>query len=140
YLDDGSKIIIRIEDEAGDVMSYVRYMDDGGGKVGKVVEGAGKPLYDIEGNYTGGRASNELDSLAKDPAHTGSNRPIDIEKGIHERTVGLNVEESGKIKGPIVRDPSGKAEFFDANGQAWDVKSFNSNFKPKKGGYTLERV
>ncbi|WOO37829.1 hypothetical protein R2R35_04835 [Anaerocolumna sp. AGMB13020] len=101
-------------------------------------EGTGKTLYDIEGNYTGGRASTELDSLAKDPAHTGSNRPIDIEKGIHERTVGLNVEESGKIKGPIVRDPSGKAEFFDANGQAWDVKSFNSNFKPKKGGYTLE--
>ena len=51
--------------------------------------------------------------------------------------VGLGAEESGKIKGPITRDPSGKAEFIDANGQAWDVKSFNSNYKPKQGGFTL---
>lgn len=77
--------------------------------------------------------------MANDSAHVGSKRQIDIEKGIHERRVGLDLEKSGKIEGPIVRDPSGKAEFFDANGQAWDVKSFNSNFKPKKGGYILQK-
>lgn len=49
------------------------------------------------------------------------------------------MDERGKLKGPIIRDPSSKSEFFDANGQAWDVKSFNSNFKPKKGGYTLKK-
>ena len=56
---------------------------------------------------------------------------------MHEREVGLGLEESGKVNGPITRDPSGKAEFIDANGQAWDVKSFNSNYKPSKSGYTL---
>ncbi|WP_207706007.1 hypothetical protein, partial [Clostridium sp. HBUAS56010] len=53
YLDDGSKIIIRIEDEAGDVMSYVRYMDDEGRKIGKVVEGTGKPFQTIKNRYPG---------------------------------------------------------------------------------------
>lgn len=62
-----------------------------------------------------------------------------IDKGMHEREVGLGVEEAGKIAGPITRDSSGKAEFLDANGQAWGVKSFNSNYKPKQGGYTLQK-
>lgn len=94
-------------------------------------------LYDGNGNYTGGRSQAELDELVNDPAHSGSTRQADIDKGLHEREVGLGLEESGKVKGPITRDPSGKAEFIDANGQAWDVKSFNSNYKPSKGGYTL---
>ncbi len=55
---------------------------------------------------------------------------------LYNRDVNRTLELGIDIR-PIVRDPSGKA-FFDANGQAWDVKSFNSNFKPKKGGYTLE--
>lgn len=96
-------------------------------------------MYDLDGNYTGGRTKAELDALAADPAHAGSKRQIDIDKGLHEQKVGLGVEESGKIKGPLTRDPSGKSEFFDADGQAWDVKSFNSNYKPKKGGYTLQK-
>lgn len=70
---------------------------------------------------------------------SGSTRPDDINQGLHERKVGLDLEKSGKVKGPITRDPTGKAEFYDANGQAWDVKSFNSNYKPSKGGYTLEK-
>ena len=95
-------------------------------------------MYDVNGNYTGGRTKAELDALADDPAHMGSRRQIDIDKGVHEQKVGLGVEESGKIKGPIIRDPSGKAEFFDADGQAWDVKSFNSKYKPRQGGFTLQ--
>ena len=34
----------------------------------------------------------------------------------------------------------GKAEFIDGNGQAWDVKSFNSNYKPNKGGFRLDKA
>jgi hypothetical protein len=42
------------------------------------------------------------------------------------------------LKGPIKRDPSGAAEFIDAQGTSWDVKRFNSNVPPKKGGYELK--
>ena len=94
-------------------------------------------MYDADGNYTGGRSSEELDSLADDPEHRGSKRDSDIKKGRHERYVGLSLEESGKLAGPIVRDTSGAAEFFDANGQAWDVKSFNSHYPSSSGGYSL---
>lgn len=101
-------------------------------------EGSGK-LYDDIGNYTGGRNKAELDSLAHDPAHAGSTRQYDIDQGLLEQKVGLSLEERGKVAGPLTRDPSGAAEFFDKNGQAWDVKSFNSNYKPSKGGYTLQK-
>lgn len=60
----------------------------------------------------------------EDPAHSGSTRPIDIEKGQHEARVGLELEERGDLKN-ITRDATVKAEFIDGNGQAWDVKSFN---------------
>lgn len=92
------------------------------------------------GKYTGGRTEQELESLALDPAHSGSNRPIDIEKGQHEARVGLELEERGELKN-IVRDSTGKAEFIDGNGhQPWDVKSFNSNYKPNKGGFRLDKA
>ncbi|WP_297429687.1 hypothetical protein [Clostridium sp.] len=92
-----------------------------------------------ENSYTGGRSNEEIQSLADDPAHKGANRIIDIQKGMHEAEVGLDLERTGKLK-DIVRDPTGKAEFFEdgGSGQKWDVKSFNSNFSPKKGGSTLD--
>nr|WP_294495338.1 hypothetical protein [uncultured Anaerosporobacter sp.] len=102
-------------------------------------KGSGKSLYDSNGNYTGGRNQAELDTLARDPAHAGSTRQYDIDQGILEQKIGLSLEESGKVPGPLTRDPSGAAEFFDSTGQAWDVKSFNSNYKPSKGGYTLQK-
>jgi hypothetical protein len=76
-----------------------------------------------------------LNELAKDPAHGGKISP----KSLQEAEAGLSSEESGKIPGPIQRDPSGAAEFIDGNGQAWDVKGFNSNFPPEKGGFDLAR-
>ena len=94
-----------------------------------------KKLYDANGNYTGGRTQEELDSLANDPSR-GSVRPDDIAQGAHERKIGLELEERGELSG-IVRDTSGDAEFIESNGQAWDIKSFNSNYSPRKGGYTL---
>jgi len=90
-------------------------------------------------NYTGGRTQEELANLAKDPAHGDSIRPIDIEKGKHEAEIGLDLEQKGLLK-KIVRDPSGKSEFIDEKGQLWDIKSFNSNYKPKKGGYRLDKA
>lgn len=44
-------------------------------------------------------------------------------------------QEEGR---PVAGD-AGASEFFDVDGQAWDVKSFNSNYKPNKGGYTLQK-
>ena len=37
--------------------------------------------------------------FAEDPAHMGSKRQADIDKGLHERKVGLGVEESGLLAG-----------------------------------------
>lgn len=140
YLEDLRKTLDIVEESGVKIHKAEGLGDelDGIGK-GKVLEDKNKLLYDANGKYTGGRSLSELEALADDPAHAGSKREIDIKKGIHEREVGLGVEENGKIIGPIIRDPSGQAEFFDGNGQAWDVKSFNSNYKPKKGGYTLQK-
>lgn len=76
-----------------------------------------------------------LQELAKDPAHGGKITA----KGLHEAEVGLSLEEKGRLPGPIKRDPTGEAEFIDANGGRWDVKSFNSHYPPRKGGFSLNR-
>lgn len=73
-----------------------------------------------------------LEELAKDPSHNGK---IDA-KSRREAEVGMELEDSGQLKGPITRDPTGAAEFIDANGQKWDIKAFNSAFAPK--GYNLD--
>ncbi|OME24219.1 hypothetical protein BSK47_03175, partial [Paenibacillus odorifer] len=124
---------------------YINEMNGFGDVKGGKIEGTGKgqtdhrlvDQFDEAENFIGKRTQSEIDALAHDPAHAGSTRQIDIEKGKHEARVGLELEEMKKLDGPIARDPSGKAEFIDAKGQAWDVKSFNSNYPPKKGGYKL---
>ncbi|URZ04232.1 hypothetical protein [Clostridium felsineum] len=92
-------------------------------------------------SYTGGRSNQEIQSLGKDPAHVGTNREIDINKAMHEGEVGLDLEGKKKLN-DIVRDPTGKSEFVEngGSGTKWDVKSFNSNFKPKQGGFKLENA
>ena len=60
-------------------------------------------------------------------------------KSIREREVGLGAEFSGLVPGPIRRDPSGAAEFIDADGQAWDVKGFRSDMPATSGGFDLTR-
>jgi len=40
----------------------------------------------------------------------------------------------GQLAGPIIRDPSGNAEFIDRKGKLWDVKQFHS----EKGRFNLE--
>ena len=79
------------------------------------------------------RTQEELDALAADPSHAGAVR----EQGKREREIGLGAEEAGLVPGPIIRDPTGAAEFIDANGQAWDVKGFRSGFPENVGGFDL---
>lgn len=74
-----------------------------------------------------------LDELARDPAHGGNITP----NSRQEAMIGLDLEESRQLPGPIRRDPTGGAEFVDADGQDWDVKGFNSSFPPNRGGYDL---
>jgi WXG100 family type VII secretion target len=73
--------------------------------------------------------------LATDPAHGG----VISEKTLRESGVGLALEGRRQLPGPITRYPTPAAEFTDATGQAWDVKTFNSNFPPRKGGFELEK-
>jgi hypothetical protein len=48
------------------------------------------------------------------------------------------MEESGAIRGPVERDPTGDYEFLRPGGQRpVDIKSFRSDFPPGKGGYEL---
>lgn len=79
------------------------------------------------------RSPAELDSLAKDPAHGNKLEA----KGVHERKAALELEDQGELQGPVTRDPSGAAEFIDSTGKKWDMKSFDSRFPPKKGGFEL---
>lgn len=70
-----------------------------------------------------------LDELSGDPAHGGKTTA----GSEREAEVGLSLEETGALDGPIERDPSGSAEFIDAEGQKWDVKGFQT--RSGKGGY-----
>ncbi len=90
-------------------------------------EDAGPNIVNID------RTQEELDALASDPAHGGRVG----KKSVQEREVGLGAEASGLMPGPIIRYPTGAAEFIDSNGQAWDVKGFRSDFPPEKGGFDL---
>lgn len=81
------------------------------------------------------RSPEELDALASDPAHGGRING----KTMREREVGIGAEARGLVSGPILRDPTGAAEFIDSDGQAWDVKGFRSDFPPKAGGFDLAR-
>ncbi|OMF94232.1 hypothetical protein [Paenibacillus sp. FSL R7-0337] len=92
--------------------------------------------YGDKGTYHA-RTLDEYEDLARDPDH---NSNIDDKTRI-ERQAGLELEVRGELMGPIVRDPvTGRGEFIDGNGQVWDVKGFNSNYPPKKGGFRLDKA
>ncbi|WP_127111685.1 hypothetical protein [Shimia sediminis] len=105
--------------------------DDPGGNIisTPVQEEAGPNIVATE------RSAEEFEALAADPARGG----VINEKGEQERRIGLGAEQDGLLPGPIVRDPSGGAEFIDADGQAWDVKGFRSDFPAKTGGFDVEK-
>ncbi|MGY3779368.1 hypothetical protein [Isobaculum melis] len=67
------------------------------------------------------RTAIELEKLATDPA-IGFRI---TEKTKAEREVGLALEALGEVQ-DISREPSGKADFIDSEGQKWDVKAYQS--------------
>lgn len=88
-----------------------------GGENGYETPKPGTPEYD-----------RRVEELAADPAHNGKISA----KSRREAEVGLEAEGQGKVPGPIRRaeldntDPAfqkDQGEFFDANGDNWDVKS-----------------
>ncbi|WP_341281078.1 hypothetical protein [Paenibacillus sp. FSL H8-0537] len=92
--------------------------------------------YGDKGTYHA-RTPDDYEDLARDPDH---NFNIDDKTRI-ERQAGIELEVRGELTGPIIRDPvKGRGEFIDRNGQVWDVKGFNSNYPPKKGGFRLDRA
>ena len=101
-------------------------------------------LYDVNGNYTGGRTRAELDALEYDPAKkavtTGSKK---------EARIGLDLEEKGII-GHLERSAAPEAEFIDlTTGKKYDVKSFESTpigadglpiTSPRKGAFKVQNA
>ena len=77
-----------------------------------------------------------VEALAKDPAHNGRISA----KSMREAEVGFALEQSGKLKGPIRRDPRPDGgDFIDADGKVWNIKAFDSRWPPRKGGFNLRR-
>ncbi len=77
-----------------------------------------------------------IEELAKDPAHDGKISP----KSMREAEIGIALEQSGKLKSPIQRDPRPDGgDFVDADDKVWDVKTFDSRWPPSKGGFKLDR-
>lgn len=75
--------------------------------------------------------SRRIEEFAQDPAHNGKVSP----KSIREAEVAVALEESGKLKTPIRRDPRPEGgDFIDAEGKVWDVKAFDARWPPQKGG------
>ncbi len=118
---------------AGEAGSTVAHAAEEVADADKTV-GAGKTAAHGTEAARFGRTEAEYESLAKDPAHGGK---IDA-KSEQERRVGLELEERKAVPATITRDPTGAAEFIDGAGQKWDVKGFNSNFKPSKGGFDVQ--
>ncbi|MGO1973428.1 MAG: hypothetical protein ACTH2Q_10770 [Propionibacteriaceae bacterium] len=92
-------------------------------------DGRDGPETDAERDQREQAREARLDQLSGDPAHGGKTTP----GSEREAEVGLSLEETGALDGPITRDPSGSAEFIDDNGQKWDVKGFQT--RSGKGGY-----
>ncbi len=73
-----------------------------------------------------------LEELSKDPAKGDKITPASQ----REAEVALQLEENEHLASPIVRDPSGNAEFIDGEGTSWDVKQFHS----EQGRFNLEKA
>ena len=71
--------------------------------------------------------------LASDPDHAGAIKPTTRA----EAMAGLEAERQGHIKSPIERGPRG-IEFYDGNGNAWDVKAPPSAKPGKRNFFNAE--
>ncbi len=75
-----------------------------------------------------------LDELARDPASGGT---VDADS-LREAEVGVLLDQRGDLPGPLRRDASGAGEFFDANGELWDIKAFRSTRPDGSPNFVLE--
>ena len=92
---------------------------------GKDIERVRQDLRDAHSADAFGYTPEAYRKLASDPAQGG----IADSKGREERDATIKAVRDGKIRGPLVRDPTGHADFRDVNGKDWDVKSFRSNYE-----------
>lgn len=91
--------------------------------------------YGDDGGYIVANYHRYQEFAAGDLAHVGKITPATL----NESAVALGLEGRGNLISPISRSPEARADFIDGNGQLWDVKGFNSNFPPRKGGFELNR-
>ena len=81
-------------------------------------------------------SDDQAEELSRDGAKGGK---IDT-KSIREAEVGIRAEQDGLLDGPLRTDPSGNAEFIDANGDLWDIKAFRSTTPDGRPIFDLERT
>ncbi|WP_051310936.1 PAAR domain-containing protein [Zooshikella ganghwensis] len=86
------------------------------------------------------RKDPRFNDLASDPDHSGAIKPTTRA----EAMAGLEAEKQGLIKGPIKRGPRG-IEFYDGDGNPWDVKAPPSAkpgkpdfFDPEQSGKSIQ--
>jgi hypothetical protein len=73
-------------------------------------------------------------ALTKDPGQGGVITP----RTTQEARVALDLEKAGQLSSPVIREPTGAADFLDGKGNAWNYMTSNPDFSPKAGGYSLD--
>jgi hypothetical protein len=104
---------------AGDDVSSPEWVPSG-----RDIERVRSDIADAKTARSLGLTPEEYRDLARDPAHGGQIRP----NGRQERDAAIMAWKTGLIKGPPTRSPDPRADFRDADGGDWDVKSFNSQY------------
>ena len=97
---------------------------------GEDIERIRNDIADAKTAKTLGLTPEQYRDLARDPAHGGRI----TRNGPQERDAAITAWKSGQIKGPPTRSPNPEADFRDADGKEWDVKSFNSQYR---NGFSL---
>lgn len=108
-----SKSTLMVKQEADEVANKVARVTEPGNKMDKL-----KSLRtndDVPPRY---REDPRFNDLASDPDHAGAIKPSTRAEAV----AGIEAEKSGLIEGPIKRGPKG-IEFYDKNGNPWDVKA-----------------
>jgi hypothetical protein len=91
---------------------------------GRDIERVRNDIADAKTAKSLGLTPEEYRDLARDPAHGGQIRA----NGRQERDAAIMAWKAGQISGPPTRSPDPRADFRDADGRDWDVKSFNSRY------------
>jgi hypothetical protein len=90
---------------------------------GRDIERVRSDLADARVAQALGLTPEQYRDLARDPAHGGRIRLSSRQ----ERDAAIIAWKSGQIDGPPTRTPNPRADFRDADGNDWDVKSSTRN-------------